>query len=100
VAFEVEDGISDELTGAVPGCLSATIDLENRMRQRLGAAKAGSIARPPNRIDRLVFQQQELLAFGSGEILLDQPVLQIQSRSIFQAAKPLDIDGFHFENAG
>jgi hypothetical protein len=32
------------------------------MRQMLGIAQAGAIGRPPNRVDRLVLEQQQFVA--------------------------------------
>ena len=93
--FKIEDGIGDELTGAVPGGLSAAIDLENRMRQSLRAAEAGLIAGSANRINRLVLEKQKLFAPGARQIFADQPVLQVQRFLVFDAAKPLDFDSFH-----
>ena len=92
--FKVEDGIGDELTGAVPGGLSPAIDLKNRMRQSLRAAEAGLIAGSANRINRLVLEKQKLFAPGARKIFADQPVLQVQRFLVFGAAKPLDFDGF------
>lgn len=93
--FEVDDGICDELAGAVPRSLSATIDLKNRMWQCPRAAKTGLIATAADRIDRIVLENQELFVSGSCKILADEAALQIQCLPIFDATKPLDFDGFH-----
>ena len=93
--FKIEDGIGDELTGAVPGGLSAAIDLENGMRQSFRAAEAGLIAGSANRINRLVLEKQKLFAPGARQIFADQHVLQVQRFLVFDAAKPLDFDSFH-----
>jgi hypothetical protein len=64
-AFEVQDGVRNELAGTVPRGLPAAIDLENRMRQHLRAAKAGLISGAANRVNGLMFQEEELFAFGT-----------------------------------
>ncbi len=93
--FKIEDRIGDELTGAVPRGLSPAIDLENGMRKSLRAAEAGLVAGSPNRIDRLVLEKQKLFAPGARQVFADQPVLQAERFLVFDAAQPLNFDGFH-----
>ena len=41
---EVEDGVADELSRAVVGGLTATVDFDDRVRELCGVAKGGLIA--------------------------------------------------------
>jgi hypothetical protein len=93
--LKIKDGIGDELTRAVPRSLPPAIDLENGMRESLRAAETGLIAGSTNRINWLVLEKQKRFVPGARQIFAYKPVLQVERSLVFDAAQPLNFDGFH-----
>ena len=57
-AFQIEDGIGDELAWPMPCGLPSPIDLENGMRKGTGRAEAGLITGAANRVNGIVFEKK------------------------------------------
>ena len=59
VVAEVEDGVADELAGAVIGALAAAIDFDDGMRESGGLAEAGLVAGAADGVNGMVFEEEE-----------------------------------------
>ncbi len=72
VTLEIKDWIGDELAWTVPGRFSSAVDLKDWMRKIGGSAtEARLIACVTDCINRLMFEQQELLATSARQIFAD-----------------------------
>ena len=90
---EVEDGIADELAGAVIGGLAAAIDLDDGMGKMRGAAQAGLVRGAANGVNRVVLEEQELIGDGAGAALGNEAVLEGEGLPVIDPAQPLDGKG-------
>ena len=61
VAAQIEEKITDQLPGPVISRLPAAVDRDKRMRQMRGAAQARLIGRAADGVNRIVFEQPELV---------------------------------------
>src|SRR5947207_4725748 len=75
------------------GCLPAAIDLEKRMRQMRSTAQARLVGRPANRVNRIVFEQQDSVGnVWIVSFLRDNFFLQRQGVGKIHSAEPAHYD--------
>ncbi len=88
---KIEDGIGDQLAGAVKGHVAAAVDLEQlhaalgqKLRRRQHVIELGIAAQ---RDDRRVLQQQQRVFDAAGLAHLLQGALELQGRAVGDPAK-------------
>src|SRR6267378_4836301 len=58
---QIDNWIADQLPGTVIGRLAAAINRKKRMRQMRRVHQARLVRRPANRVNRLMFEQKQLV---------------------------------------
>src|SRR5258708_29357849 len=96
VSAEVEDGVADELPGAVEGDVAAAVafeDLDSAQSQLVGRQQdVGRLRVASQGDDRRVLEQEQHVADASGFAEFDQFLLDAQSGSVVDAAELEDGD--------
>ena len=69
VIAQIEDGIADELPRAVVSGLPATADLDDGVGQARRIAQAAPVRRAADGINRIVLEQEKLVANHAGPAL-------------------------------
>ena len=99
VGGEIEDRVADHLAGAVVGDVAAAAGLEHleaALAQRLGGEEHVLRARvAPEREDRVVLEQQQLVRDAPGLPFGDQALLDLQPASVGDSPEPPDDQGCH-----
>ena len=98
VRTQIEDGITNQLTGTVVGDVAAAAGFE----QRHAGVFEGGFGREhvraivpdlgPERDDRRVFEEEELIGNLAGLARLDQPLLQRQAVGVGDDAEAADFE--------
>jgi hypothetical protein len=98
VGFQIEDRITDELTRAVERDVAAAAGLEERdtfRRERVGRLEHVRSVVPCLRAERddgWMFEEQQLVGNAPLLALLDERVLQIERRLVFDRAEAPDFE--------
>ena len=89
---QIQNRVTDELAWAMIGGLTAAAHLNDRMLQPIRFPEAALVRQPANRVDRFVFEQEELVPDGPGDPVPDGLFLQIQGLRIRHPAQPSCLD--------
>ena len=98
---EVEDGVADELAGAVVGGLAAAPGDDERVREGGGVAQAGVVGGAADGIDGVVLEEEEGVGRGGvGEFAGDEVVLEGERLGVGEAAEPAGVEHWAEVGAG
>src|SRR6202171_4169757 len=90
---QIDNWIADQLPGTVIGRLAAAINRKKRMRQMRRIHQARLVRRPADRVNRLMFEQKQLVAGVSIlPLFRDQFFLERERFSEIHAAKPAPLE--------
>ena len=93
VAGEVQDGIANQLPGAVPGGFATAADLNEGGWQMVRIAKAGTVWITADGKDGVVLQEQQGVGHFTAEVAGDDFLLEGKALGVVDAPEPADDRG-------
>lgn len=92
VISQIEDGIADELAGAVVGALAAAVDFDDGVRKEGGLAETGLVPGAADGVDRMVFEEEEGGVGRSVEEAVDLRLLFGEGLFVGEGSEMLDVE--------